>query len=135
MRRALRLATVAIIVSSSALPAGARDPAPSVPPALGEPAEGDEPSAGSNPEAARDRFQTETVAKSDELLAKTVGDTLRSEGRFAMVSVGARDGVARLSGVVATPRDRSDAVGVARGVPGVRDVADDLRVGARDDAR
>ncbi len=133
MPTALRLAAVAIIVASAAIPADARDPEPSVPPALGEPAEGDEPTAGSHPEAARERFETETVAKSDTLLAKTVQDRLAADRRFAALAVEARDGVARLSGVVATPADRGAAVEVARSVPGVRDVADDLTIGARDD--
>lgn len=127
MRTLNSLIAVALLLPG---PSMARDQ--STPPELGSAAEGSEPSPATNPGKARDRFESESRPKSDELLATAVHDALGNDGRVRThdVRVSADDGVVQLTGWVPRQADRDVAEEVARGVAGVRDVRNRLVVPA-----
>jgi hypothetical protein len=125
MRTLLTAVSVLAICSG---PGWARDP--TTPPALGDAPDGGEHSPAANPTKAEDRFQSETRAKSDEMLATAVHDGLAHDSRVnsMQVRVSAREGIVQLSGTVPRQADRDAAEDVARKVAGVRDVHNNIVV-------
>jgi hypothetical protein len=116
------------VVTMCAGVAWTRDPTTPAP--LGDTPDGAEHSPGTNANRAEDRFRSETIPKSDELLATTVHDSLAKDSRVnsMQVRVLVREGIVQLSGTVPRQADRDAAEGIARQVAGVRDVKNEIKV-------
>jgi len=106
----------------------ARDP--STPPALGDTPDGGEHSPGTNAGRAQDRFDSESRAKSDEMLASAVHKSLSDDPSVnaARIRVAAHEGVVQLDGDVASDTERDAAKKIAQQVAGVRRVENRLNV-------
>lgn len=72
--------------------------------------------------------KAQTAQRRDEELTRDVLAALKSRPELKNVEVSVKNGTVRLTGTVGTPWDEVSAVRVARQVPGVRDVDDDLEV-------
>jgi osmotically-inducible protein OsmY len=73
----------------------------------------------------------------DEDLRRSVTDELSSDPRLSVdadLSVSVADGAVTLRGTVVTQRDKLEATGAARRVPGVTSVKDEIEVSVRTDA-
>jgi osmotically-inducible protein OsmY len=70
----------------------------------------------------------EEVAVRDDQIEREVRGALHNQADLRGVDATVRGGVARLTGFVSSDRQRLDAATIARSVPGVRAVEDDLRL-------
>jgi hypothetical protein len=100
------------------------------PPPLGDTPDGSEPNVPSNANEAHDRFNSETRAKSDDMLATAVSESLHDDPKVnAMkVKVGVDKGVVTLTGEVLGNDERQAAETAAQRVAGVREVRNQLTV-------
>ncbi len=122
------LPVLAILAVTCAGPALARDennPAP-----LGDTPDGSEPNVPSNANEAHDRFNSETRAKSDDMLATAVSKSLHDDPSVSamQVKVAVDEGVVTLTGEVPGNDEKSAAERAAQRTAGVREVRNQITV-------
>ena len=120
------LPVLAILAVTCAGPALARDE--NNPATLGDTPDGSEPNVPTNANEAHDRFNSETRAKSDAMLATAVSKSLHDDPKVSamQVKVAVDGGVVTLSGEVPGSDERDAAEKAAQRTAGVREVRNQI---------
>lgn len=125
MRLVPILAIVALTCAGPALARDENNPAP-----LGDTPDGSEPNVPTNANEAKDRFDSETRAKSDDMLATAVSKSLHDDPAVSamQVKVAVDEGVVTLTGEVPGSDERHAAEKAAQRTAGVREVKNQITV-------